>query len=77
MQLLYNACSVLHDVICTYSSYIEQLVVLVLDGLKRVFFRSSLAHFEETRASVGGERQLLQHDVLRHTHFLPKIHFYI
>ncbi len=59
------------------SAYVELLVVLVLDALKSVFFGASLAYFEETGAPVGSERQLLQHDVLGHAHFLPKIHLHI
>lgn len=53
------------------------LFVFILAGLKSVFFGAFLAHFEKTGAPVGGKRQLLQHDVLRHANFLPEIHLYI
>ena len=59
------------------SAYIELLVVFILDALKSVFFRASLAHFEKTGAPVWSERQLLQHDVLRRVDFPPKIHLHI
>ncbi len=65
------------DCCITVYAYIKLLVVFILDALKSVLFRASLAHFEEPGASVWGKRQLLQHDVLRHAHFLPKIHLYI
>lgn len=57
------------------SPYVWLHVVLVADALKRVLLGAFLAHFEEAGASVGGEGQLLQHDVLGHAHFLPQIHF--
>lgn len=68
-----NSCAMIASV----SAYIELLVVFVLRALKSVFFGASLAHFEKTGAPVWGQRQLLQHDVLRHANFLPKIHLYI
>ena len=60
----------------TLTAYIY-LDVFLLDALKSVFFRASLAHFKKSGAPVGGEWQLFQHDVLRHANFLPKIHLCI
>lgn len=61
----------------TVSAYTGLLGVFILDALKSVFFRAPLAHFEKTGAPVWCQRQLLQHDVLRHVAFPPKIHLYI
>lgn len=59
------------------SSHIWLHVVFVVDALKCVFLRALLAHLEEPGASVRGQGQLLQHDVLGHANFFPKIHFSI
>lgn len=53
------------------------VVGFILDALESVFFGAPLAHLEEPGAPVGGKRQLVQHDVFRHAHFLPKIHLHI
>lgn len=77
LQILKTVHVCFYDVIHNVSSYTELLVVFILEALKSVFFGASLAHFEETGAPVGGKRQLLQHDVLRYAHFLPKLHLCI
>lgn len=58
-------------------AYIDLCVGYILDALEGVFFGAPLALFEEEGASVGGQRQLLQHHILRDTHLLPQVYLCI
>lgn len=58
-------------------AYIDLCVGYILDVLEGVFLGAPLALFEEERAPVGGQRQLLQHHILRDTHLLPQVHLCI
>ena len=63
------------QVVCV--AYIDLCVGYILDVLEGVFLGAPLALFEEEGAPVGGQRQLLQHHILRDTHLLPQVHLCI
>lgn len=58
-------------------AYANQCGGWVLDALKGVLLGALLPHLEEARAAVGGQRQLLQHNLLGHAHLLPQVHLHI
>lgn len=55
-------------------TYAQDGVGFILNAFEGVLLGPALPHFEEARAAVGQERELLQHDVFRHRELFAQIH---